>query len=133
MFSAVMRCLSMPYETDDDLLAKAARKYRPDAPHPPPTQDWDSSFRKRHWIPAFLALFVMGVLVLSITLCSLPPPGGKISHPYGILERKVEAAFEPSAPVVPRLENTTADIVKDPQDGAQTPPPPAIKPYDMKE
>lgn len=122
----------MPHETEDNLLENARRKYAPDDPPPPPAQDWDQSFGRRHLVPFIASLFVIGILILSLTLCSLPPagPDGRIGHPYDILERKVDSAFTPSQPPTP----ATADVIEDAHDNAApVAEPPRIEPYDMRD
>lgn len=130
----------MPHETEDNLLENARRKYAPDAPPPPPAQDWDKSFGRRHIIPFFASLLVVGILILSLTLCSVPStnPDGRVGHPYDILERKVDSAFPPSQPPsAPAQTPTTTDVIEDAHDNAenQNPAtaPPRIEPYDMRD
>ncbi len=126
----------MPHETEDNLLENARRKYAPDASPPPPAQDWDQSFGRRHIVPFIASLFVIGVLVLSLTLCSVPPagPDGRVSHPYDILEKKVDSAFPPSQAPTPTQAPADADVIEDAHDNADpVAKPPRIKPYDMRD
>jgi hypothetical protein len=75
----------MPYESQDNLWARLVRKYRPDAPPPRPAENWDRTFGRSHVVPFVLCLFVLVVLILCLTLCSMPmappPPGDVVTAP----------------------------------------------------